>query len=1057
MYSSNDRGNGGRAMLKSKLSQTISWLIPTFLLVALTLPAHAARRLTVEQLQQLLATAQSTHKPDEETAQQLAASELTTQLSPAMLQQLAPLAPGPKSTQALQVLADESVFLDIPPAEIPPRPAPNVAAQKAIISQTINYVAHTLPTLPDFLATRKTEHYDDAPRASAPGSAVTRTGLSYAGRAQSPVAFRDGRETDDPAAPSLSTASVSTGKKAAAKSTPPDRFGLSSWGEFGPILGIVLVDAAKGKLGWSHWELANGKPVAVFQFSVDKAVSHYTVQYWDRASGENVGGSYGTNGHGASSAQAKLGDIALQRQAAGYHGQLTVDPDTGAILRITIEADLRPDDPIQRAATMVQYGTVKIGETNRICPIHSVSISGTQMPYQATPASALVRIPRIQMNDVQFLDYRRFGSEATIVAAPTNEEPGEPTVADAGAEAGAQPAAPAPIPPPASNPAENPATAEAAKPESPPVAAPPVAPPATVETAEITETRTSDMPGLNPASSGGTSDSGNFTLKVSSQLVDVNLIAYDKHDKPITDLKPEEIEIYDNGKKQNLKNFQHPSNVPPGPLGNAITNAGPPDQPVADLLILLIDESHLPFNDLNRARMELQSFLKSSPPTARIALYSITEHGSRIIQDVTQDHALISQRLAAWQPDASSVSRAQDLDIRNRQQIDTVRNPDDLPNVNGNIGGKVDYIQTPDPALRLLGDNPLRSSLESMIALARHFAPTPGHKSLVWITGDSALVDREDKAVNMEKGDKSPNAALARVRQVFNEARIALYAVDASPLTPSGGAAVDASLYNPTITVNPVATVNSAPGGAGGPSGAAIGAGRVLTDMQENSRPIQTTVRLLAEGTGGLAIRKGGNLEKTLTGIESHASALYELGFYPDTPADNKFHTLVLKIPSRKDAVLRYRTGYLYAEEATNTKQRFQEAVWTPQDLTGVSITADAVAADVSATGKPAIHIRIALAGLDLQNKDGQWTDNLYVFIAQRDDAEQKAQVDGDTLRLHLKQSTYESGMPAGIPYRHEVEAKAKLGSIRVIVVDGNSGRMGSVTLPTSAFQAATP
>jgi hypothetical protein len=32
------------------------------------------------------------------------------------------------------------------------------------------------------------------------------------------------------------------------------------------------------------------------------------------------------------------------------------------------------------------------------------------------------------------------------------------------------------------------------------------------------------------------------------------------------------------------------------------------------------------------------------------------------------------------------------------------------------------------------------------------------------------------------------------------------------------------------------------------------------------------------------------------------------------------------------------------------------------------------------------------------------------------------------------------------------VDVKSKLGSVRVIVVDGNSGKMGSVTIPSSAL-----
>jgi len=132
------------------------------------------------------------------------------------------------------------------------------------------------------------------------------------------------------------------------------------------------------------------------------------------------------------------------------------------------------------------------------------------------------------------------------------------------------------------------------------------------------------------------------------------------------------------------------------------------------------------------------------------------------------------------------------------------------------------------------------------------------------------------------------------------------------------------------------------------------------------------------------------------------------------------------------------------------------QAIWSAQDLTAISITAEAVTAADSPNGKNTVKLRIGFPGLDFQKKEEnaatRWTDQLYIFLAERDDASQKAKVDGDTLRLSLKQATYEFGMPAGIPYQHEVATAAKLGSIRIIVVDGNSGKMGSVTLPNSAF-----
>jgi hypothetical protein len=98
------------------------------------------------------------------------------------------------------------------------------------------------------------------------------------------------------------------------------------------------------------------------------------------------------------------------------------------------------------------------------------------------------------------------------------------------------------------------------------------------------------------------------------------------------------------------------------------------------------------------------------------------------------------------------------------------------------------------------------------------------------------------------------------------------------------------------------------------------------------------------------------------------------------------------------------------------------------------------------------VRLRIGFPALAFRQQDGRWTDNLYIFVAERDDAAQNAQLSGETLRLSLKQGTYEAAMPAGIPYHRDVEPRSKLGSVRIIVVDGNSGKIGTITLPASAF-----
>ena len=66
-----------------------------------------------------------------------------------------------------------------------------------------------------------------------------------------------------------------------------------------------------------------------------------------------------------------------------------------------------------------------------------------------------------------------------------------------------------------------------------------------------------------------------------------------------------------------------------------------------------------------------------------------------------------------------------------------------------------------------------------MVTVAHHFAPVQGHKSLVWISGDSVLVNWDDQTVSMERRVKEIGAAINRTKEALNEAHMALYAVDA--------------------------------------------------------------------------------------------------------------------------------------------------------------------------------------------------------------------------------------------------------------------------------------
>jgi hypothetical protein len=114
-----------------------------------------------------------------------------------------------------------------------------------MMALTITYVSKTLHQLPNFSATRITTRFQDQPQGYEKGgsSFVPAQPLAQAGSASATVFYRDGGE--------VVNATLTKGKKG-----EPVQ-GLSTSGEFGPILATTLLDAAHSKLAW--WPLGAGR------------------------------------------------------------------------------------------------------------------------------------------------------------------------------------------------------------------------------------------------------------------------------------------------------------------------------------------------------------------------------------------------------------------------------------------------------------------------------------------------------------------------------------------------------------------------------------------------------------------------------------------------------------------------------------------------------------------------------------------------------------------------------------------------------------------------------
>ena len=125
-----------------------------------------------------------------------------------------------------------------------------------------------------------------------------------------------------------------------------------------------------------------------------------------------------------------------------------------------------------------------------------------------------------------------------------------------------------------------------------------------------------------------------------------------------------------------------------------------------------------------------------------------------------------------------------------------------------------------------------------------------------------------------------------------------------------------------------------------------------------------------------------------------------------------------MKLAGRRGLALRYRTGYLFQKEPATLKDRFKEAVWRPLDVSEIAVTANIV----PGTGGASVKVNIAAADLGMEQQGDRWMDKLDIFFIQRDDAGIHAHLEGQTLGLRLKPSTYQRLLPIGIPYERAVQ-----------------------------------
>ncbi len=363
----------------------------------------------------------------------------------------------------------------------------------------------------------------------------------------------------------------------------------------------------------------------------------------------------------------------------------------------------------------------------------------------------------------------------------------------------------------------------------------------------------------------------------------LDFVVRDKHQREVKDLRPEEVEICEDGARQTVKSFQYRTgnDAPPGAAGVS-DDANQPLKldPLREInLVTMVFAGMSPPSRAQAAAMG-HDFLRTEPgPNTWIGVFTL-KYKLAAIQSYTADIQLLHAAV-----DRASTGQYQQFAKENLELVQHINS------LQGNQqqfqplqpGSAEERLPAPDQflnpvlaamdrmTLHLLFRQEGTRALDALRALIREQAGFPGRKTVLFFS--EGLVIPPDQAELLES-----------LISEANRANLTFYTVDARGLSTVSNVKLSGLSYEATRQER------------GGPDA-------IHTDLQANARH-------LATGTGGFAMDNSNDLRAPLRRVMEDVRSHYEVTYSPDsTNFDGQFRKLAVRL-SRPGVTVQSRAGY---------------------------------------------------------------------------------------------------------------------------------------------------
>jgi len=394
-------------------------------------------------------------------------------------------------------------------------------------------------------------------------------------------------------------------------------------------------------------------------------------------------------------------------------------------------------------------------------------------------------------------------------------------------------------------------------------------------------------------------DPNSFVETVNVSVVNVDVFVTDKKGNPVTGLTQKDFQLLENGHPVEITNFyavdKGKATTPAAELATAAPAPGapapPPDFERAQTpedqrlrLIVYIDNFNLRPFDRNRVMRELRAFIGQQLGRDDQLMLVTYDRELHIRHTFTSDPSVI----AAGMVDLEKIS-AQGVHADSDRR-DTLQKIQDSQSVTEAESYAHTYAQSTY--------NDLSFSIDGVKKMIDSLAGMPGRKAVVYVSDGLQMIAGQDVfyAVQNKYAEKTTlmtatlefdvSRRLEELAAQANANRTTFYTIDAGGLRSYEG--------------------NSAENQGPGPQ--APGMSQMVDSVNISNR--QSTLQLLAEKTGGVAIINTNVITPRLERIARDFNTYYSLGYTPPHYGDGRYYKIDVKVKNRKDLQVRHREGY---------------------------------------------------------------------------------------------------------------------------------------------------